>query len=110
MPVNVAERRKSDRIPVFQDATVMCHTPCVIAPTQATIIDISKGGMGLVVSVPYTRGSFLKIASKDAIIFAEVRHCRRIGELYRIGVAIETVASRRKEESSSTYGHPNVQQ
>jgi PilZ domain len=54
--------------------------------------DISKNGMRLELDMPLKAGDRLEVVVQNkAIVFAEVRHCRRMGESYQVGVLIDDV-------------------
>jgi hypothetical protein len=59
---------------------------------SGTLKDISKNGMRLELDMPLKVGDRLEVVVRNkAIVFAEVRHCRRMGESYQIGILIDDV-------------------
>jgi hypothetical protein len=70
----------------------------------ATLIDISLSGLQIEVDATVPKGARIEILlSKQLIVFGEVRHRRRIGMKYRVGIRILQAfyASQSEEHVSS---------
>jgi len=86
------EKRKEARYPT-RDAALVRELP----PAQnredlpATVIDVSKSGLRLELERQLWKGSRVEIAivPRKLVIFGEVRHCRRLGAIFQVGVLIE---------------------
>jgi hypothetical protein len=58
----------------------------------ATILDVSRGGLGVALSTSLIEHSRVEILlPKQVVIFGEVRHCRRVGAGFHAGILIEDV-------------------
>jgi HEAT repeat protein len=61
-----------------------------IEPEPGTVLDLSDGGLGLMTRKPYNPGAMLSVRPASAgddipWVLVEVRHCRQVGRLWRIG-------------------------
>lgn len=88
--IRSTERRRYDRQP--------CHDPVEIrrVPVDgtswpATILDVSRSGLGIALDVPLSQRSRIEVIFGEWVMFGEVRHCRRIGKAFRAGIIIEAV-------------------
>ena len=85
-------------LPLSGDPRYLCLDGSVALGTDATeasLRDVSPGGLGVVSPVAYTRGTVLKIcvftSAGQVDAEAEVRYCRKVGEMpeaYRIGMRL----------------------
>ena len=88
---SAAERRRETRYP--------CQDPAEIRWLQGdgssfsgTLLEISKSGLRVAVAAHLTRGAHVEvILPKQVVIFGEVRHCSRAGEVFHAGILIEEV-------------------
>jgi hypothetical protein len=59
---------------------------------RGVIRDVSKNGLRIELAFPVNKETRLKISlPKKAIIFAVARYCRRTGDVYQVGVQIESI-------------------
>jgi len=62
----------------------------------ATLRDVSRSGLRVEFTMPISKGIVVEvILPKEVVIFGEVRHCRRFGEIYQVGVQIQEIFFRR---------------
>jgi hypothetical protein len=62
------------------------------APLPATVMDISRSGLRLVIPVALTKGLAIQVMlPKEVIVLGRVRYCRRTGESFHTGVYIDDV-------------------
>jgi hypothetical protein len=86
-----ADRRRHARIPVEHPALVRRLYPK--GPRQrATIIDISRGGLAMMISEPLPAGAVVEIVVRGAVVAGHVRHSRKHEGQYRAGVQMQSVA------------------
>ncbi len=101
------ERRRDVRINISEPAQIISLQPELAAiECQASVSDVSKSGIGLVMSTPIPRDVLLKIVLDSAIIFGEVRHCTcRASEpgSFKVGVEVQTVIFRDNDEGRSKW-------
>ena len=92
----ILDKRKEGRYPTNDPAEVGT-VPSSGARVPATVIDVSKSGLRLEVSVPFLAGTRIEIvtSSHKLVVFGEVRHCRRVGKVFHVGVLIEGIVSPR---------------
>ena len=57
----------------------------------ATVLDISISGLGITLDAPLCQGSRIEVRLSRQVMFGKVRHCRRIGKVFRAGIVIEAV-------------------
>src|SRR5262249_40585727 len=85
-----SESRASPRR-VGRSVTVqILHGMHQVEPEQGTVLDLSDGGLGLMLRRPYNPGAMLSLRPSSAgdeipWILVDVRHCRQSGRTYRIG-------------------------
>lgn len=76
---------------------------------EATVVDVSRSGMGLKTSFPVSMAELVKIEMKNALVFGDVRHCREDpAGGYRVGVRIETLLSRTEDDCFSMKQLPEA--
>jgi PilZ domain len=78
-------RREGRGIPVH-----ILHGMHQAEPLTGTVLDLSDGGLGLMVKKSYPPSTMLSIRPASAgddipWVLVEVRHCRQTGRTYRIG-------------------------
>ena len=59
--------------------------------TKVRILNASKEGLKLEVPNELMRGMVVQVNVRDLFILAEVRHCKRAGEKFHVGVLIQDV-------------------
>ena len=99
--VAVEEQRRERRYPT-NDPVQVRPFPYTTTPLPANIVDVSRSGMKLELVMPlpqHIRVEVMMLESK-AVIFGEVRYCRRSGAVYHAGVLIEDVV-----QSKPDRGH-----
>lgn len=85
-------------LPLSGDPRYLCTDGSVAIgedATEASLRDVSPGGLGIVCPTSFARGTMLKIcvytAAGQVDAQAEVRYCRKVGEMpeaYRIGLKL----------------------
>ena len=86
-----AERRRETRYPCQDPAEIRCLQGDG-SSFSATVLDISKSGLRVEVAVHLTQGAQVEVfLPKQVVIFGEVRHCSRAGEMFHAGILIEEV-------------------
>lgn len=102
--------RKESRVFMFRSATVTQLNSSNAPIMDATTIDSSQSGLGLLLDKPLEAGSLISVSLPDVLIFGEVRHCSpEEGGHFRIGVAIEREICRStSRDSESKTSHPPV--
>lgn len=90
--VAVHEKRRERRYPTNDPAKIKV-SPFTAAPVPAKIVDVSRSGMKLELNTPLQRESRIEVMmlTSKAVIFGEIRYCRRFGSVYHAGVLIEDV-------------------
>ena len=59
---------------------------------SGTVLDISKSGLRVAIPAHLRQGAQIEvILPKQVVIFGEVRHCSRAGEMFHAGILIEEV-------------------
>ena len=99
----MSDQRRETRYP--------CHDPAVVQIVpgdgrhfRATVLDISRSGMRIELETPVHQGVVIQVAlPKQAIIIAEVRHCRHSGDHYVAGVLINEVYTRHQVEGGHIH-------
>lgn len=87
-----SERRREPRYCIHEPVEIRCFEQQTSDRISAVAVDISRRGLRLEVGSPLLRGSRLEIVlPKRAVIFGEVRYCRRVSDAYYAGIAIEEV-------------------
>jgi hypothetical protein len=86
-----AERRRETRYPVHEPAEVrVLAGDAGLLP--ATVLDISRSGLRLEVTVQLPKGVAIEIVlPKEMIVFGKVRYCRRAGEAFHAGIFVDDV-------------------
>lgn len=86
------ERRREPRYTIHEQVEIRCLEQQSSERVAALAVDISRRGLRLEIASPLLKGSRLEIMiPKRAVIFGEVRYCRRFADAYYAGVAIEEV-------------------
>lgn len=87
----VVERRRETRYAICEPVEVYLLNINNLR-LNGTLRDISKNGMRIELDMPLKTGDRLEVLLQNkAIVFAEVRHCRRTGESYQVGTVIDDV-------------------
>jgi len=87
--------RKEPRFPVRLAGKVF---PPHSAPVPITIVDFSRGGLGIELPIAVEVGQPIAILSESVFVFALVRYCRSLPEGgYRAGVEMQHVLERPAE-------------
>jgi hypothetical protein len=91
-PSSPAERRREVRYPA-NDPVEICILDAAGTPRFAgTVVDVSRSGLRVEVPTPVGKGARIEIVLPDrAIVFGEIRYCRRAADCFHLGVAIEDV-------------------
>lgn len=100
----VQEKRRERRYPT-NDPVHVRKFPFAADTIPAKIVDVSRSGMKLELGTPLLRDVKVEVTmlASKAVIFGEVRHCRRSGAVYHAGVLIEDVV-----QPASDKTHVNV--
>jgi hypothetical protein len=61
---------------------------------SARVLDVSKSGMSLRLSAPIAPGTLVQIELKSVVASGEVRHCRKDGEEYSVGIQLNTLGKK----------------
>ena len=97
--VNGGERRREARYPCNDPAEVRM-VPGDGSRVAATVLEVSRSGMRLELTVSVAKGSQLEIfLPKQVVIFGQVRYCRRAGAKYHAGVLIQEAFYSRSENN-----------
>jgi|SRR5579871_902111 len=103
IPEGPSERRKEVRYSCHDSVEVRV-LPGDGQMVSGTMIDISKSGVRVEIPCPTVKGSEIEIMiPKEMIIFGEVRHSRRAGETYVVGVMIRDVFYSRPQEGMHVH-------
>jgi anti-sigma factor RsiW len=86
---NWQERRRHPRLPTDDPAKLRVLQPVNLQTEDVQILDTSREGLRLRVPRALEAGALVQIRMKSLVVLAEVRHCRRVGEVYHAGVAIQ---------------------
>jgi hypothetical protein len=92
------ERRRDARYPTNDPAEI--HILPLNGPSlPATVIDVSRSGLRLELSTQLARGLGVEVVMPgDAVVFGEVRYCRRARDAFRVGIRIEDVVYSRLDQ------------
>jgi PilZ domain len=86
------DRRRHARVAVEQPAVIRTLHP--EGPQQdVTIIDVSLGGLGMLIADELLKGTQLEIVVPGAVVFGDVRHCARTDGHYHVGVRMQSVVT-----------------
>ena len=97
-----AEKRRETRYAICEPVEVYLLDMNNLRLT-GMLRDISKSGMRIELDMPVKAGDRVEILLQNkAIVFAEVRHCRRTGESYQVGTVIDDVYYPKAAASSRT--------
>jgi hypothetical protein len=97
-----AEKRRERRYVTFEEVEV-CILGAESRCVQAILRDVSRSGLGLMLGVAVKAGAHLEIVLRDrAIIFGEVRYCRRSSHAYQVGVVIEDIYYPKGDSADAT--------
>jgi hypothetical protein len=85
------EKRREPRYPT-SDLVEICVLQQGNPRLGGTVLDVSRSGLRVEVAIPVSKGARLEILVPNrVIILGEARYCRRISDLYHVGVAIGEV-------------------
>jgi hypothetical protein len=88
------DRRGEPRISTDDTAQLQVIAPFSTDRITVRVVDVSKSGMQVRSHAPLDPGSTVKVRLKEAILFAEIRNCRRMSENeYRAGLLLHEVIS-----------------
>lgn len=88
------DRRREPRISTDDIAQLQVIAPFSPERIAVRVLDVSKSGMQVRLDAAIDPGSTVKIRLKEAILFAEIRHCRQTSETeYRAGLLLHEVIS-----------------
>jgi hypothetical protein len=82
------ERRADVRFPADDPARIRPIQQADADAHDVRVLDVSRGGMRLRVSLPLYSGELVQVFTKTLILLTEVRYCLPAGENYQIGVSI----------------------
>jgi hypothetical protein len=82
------EQRREPRFRSRGEVTIFCAG---IPELPATIQDMGASGLGLVAQRALPTGAVVRIESHGHMADGEVRHCRPVGKLFHIGVALQSL-------------------
>src|SRR5580658_2877873 len=86
-----AERRREARYPCHDPAEVRIFVPRAES-FPATVVDISRSGLGLEIQTHLRRRLAIEIVlPSEVVVFGTVQYCRRAGAAFHAGVAIDEV-------------------
>ena len=103
IPEGPAERRKEARY-VCHDAVQIRLLPGDGRMVLGAMMDISKSGVRVEIPIPAVKGSEIEVMiPREMIIFGEVRHSRRSGEIYVVGMMIRDVFYARQQEGMHVH-------
>jgi hypothetical protein len=84
------DRRREPRYPCNDRAELRRLSDGARFPI--TVLDVSRGGVGVALSASLSPGSQVEILMpREVVIFGEVRHCRRADDGFHAGILIEDV-------------------
>jgi hypothetical protein len=86
-----ANRRREPRYPTPDTAEVviLSDLPFLLS---ARVLDVSQTGLRVSIAASLGEGTKVKITfRRPAIIVGEVRHCKRVGDLFHVGIKIHEV-------------------
>jgi hypothetical protein len=85
-------RRREPRIPTDDPGVLQVIAPFSSTRVPVRVVDVSKSGLQLLLDIPLEPGSTVKIRIREAVLFAEIRHCRQIKpDEYRAGLVLQEV-------------------
>jgi hypothetical protein len=86
-----ANRRREPRYPTTDAAEVMILSDSPL-PLSARVLDVSQSGLRVSLPTSLKEGTNVKITfRRPAIILGKVRHCKRVGDLFHVGIEIHDV-------------------
>ena len=80
------ERRRSPRFSVHEPITVQPLNPFSSDSVEASLENVSRGGMKLRTATLLGAGMLIKLHLRSAIMFGEVRYCEGSGDDFYIGI------------------------
>ena len=90
-----SEKRREPRYPC-NDAVAVRVLSIGTRHYPATVLDVSRSGVRLELYIPIAKGSEVEITARSqAVIFGEIRYCRRAGDSFHAGVLIRDVIQSR---------------
>jgi len=93
-PVEEADRRKEPRYPSDGSARVLVSFLSEPQTFNARVLDVSKSGMRLKLSAPLAPGTLVQVELKSLVATGAVRHCRKDGEEYSMGIQLDAVVNK----------------
>ena len=118
-PDEAASLRAHERVVCKFQATFVRHTPPhhleenVKGALEAEVNDVSQGGMSMITTFELFPGEVLTVLLKsekhvEKRVYAEVRRCERLDEIYKVGVMFiaqkELLATERAYRTDPTKG------
>ena len=93
-PVAESDRRKEPRYPTNGSARVL--VPFLSEPQtfSARVLDVSKSGLRLKLNTPLAPGTLVQIELKSLVATGTVRHCKKDGEEYSMGIQLDAVVKK----------------
>jgi hypothetical protein len=85
------EHRKHQRVPTDDPAVIKLIYPVISGPLTARVLDVSKEGLRVRLSVRLQPGTTVQIQMERVIVFAEVRYCLQVEWSFEAGVQIQDV-------------------
>ena len=87
--IGVAERRRHDRFDAAFDVRIsMTNATGRRVETEAWVQDVSASGLGLYCGEPFSAGDVVTVRAPGRSLQCEVRHARRDGELFLLGLEL----------------------
>lgn len=87
--IGVAERRRHDRFDATFDVRIsMTNATGRRVETEAWVQDVSASGLGLSCGEPFAAGDVVTVRAPGRSLQCEVRHARRDGELFLLGLEL----------------------
>jgi c-di-GMP-binding flagellar brake protein YcgR len=80
------ERRRNPRCSIHEPITVQPLNPFSSDNFEASLENISRGGMQLHTATLLGAGTLIKLHLRGAIMFGEVRYCAGSGDNFFIGI------------------------
>ena len=87
------ERRRDARVETNDQAFMQILSPLSFGRVQIRVMDVSKNGLKLLVPEFLQQGTMVQIRMRQAIMLAEVRHCRKAEAGFHAGVQLQDVFS-----------------
>ena len=85
---NDERRRAAPRYLLDEAASMTQLKPLVPGRSEVRVIDVSRGGLRIIVPAALEVGAIVQIRMKPIIVTGEVRHCTLVGESFQVGLQI----------------------